>query len=241
MAPVILLTRPDPDAARFAAALRETLGAAEIVQAPMQRIVPVDDLAGIEGADGLIFTSRNAVRTYAEAGLAPLPCYCVGSGTADLARRAGMTAISADGDARTLVDRMTRDNPPGLWLHLHGAHLSRDIAADLCAAGLNVAARMVYRQEAVPMSNMAKTLLAGRRPVIVPLFSPRSAKLFFKGANPSAPTYIVAMSAAVAQACDPLDRTKCTIAEHPDMRSMVKATVASYLRASRVEGNGTSK
>lgn len=241
MAPVILLTRPNPDAARFAAALRADLPEAEILTSPMQRIEPAGALPPLEGVDGLIFTSRNAVRTYGDLGGLPLPCYCVGDATAGAAREAGLSATSAGGDAESLIARLLDDRPDGRWLHLHGAHLARDIAAPLRAEGIEVTAHAIYRQVAQPLSGAARALLEGAAPVIVPLFSRRSAKLFREGANPSAPTYIVTMSESVARALGPAGRTKCDIAEHPDMDSMVRATVTAYRRAARVEGDGTSK
>lgn len=86
-------------------------------------------------------------------------------------------------------------------MHLHGEHTRGDVAARLRAAGLAVEARMVYRQVELPLSDTAHALLQGEAPVILPLFSPRSARLLAGQIEPPrAPCRIVAISTATAQA-----------------------------------------
>jgi len=191
--------------------------------------------------DGLIFTSRNGVRAYVALGGVPLPCYCVGPGTAAEARAAGLEATSADGDAVALEALIRADRPEGRWLHVHGEHVRADLAGRLTAAGIAVTGLAAYAQKAQPLSDAARAALAGAAPVIAPVFSPRSAKLLAQGENPKAPIYIVAMSAAVAEALEPWTRTKCTIAGQMDLRSMLEATVESTELATRVEGGRTPK
>ncbi|MGR3454923.1 uroporphyrinogen-III synthase [Pseudooceanicola sp.] len=240
MTPVILLTRPAPDSAAFAGALRARLPEARVVISPLLRIEVLGPLP--DGAfDGLIFTSRNGVRAYLALGGPLLPCYCVGPGTAAEARAAGMTAADAAGDAVALEALIRADRPTGRWLHPHGRHVRVDLSGRLTAAGLTVEGCAIYDQVAQDPSDEARGLLAGAAPVIVPVFSPRSAKLLSQGENPRAPIYIVAMSAAVTEALGGWPRTKCIIAGRMDMRSMLDATVECVELAARVEGGRTPK
>ncbi|HEY7610485.1 MAG TPA: uroporphyrinogen-III synthase, partial [Alphaproteobacteria bacterium] len=60
----ILLTRPEPDAQRFAAQLAEH--GIEAVVAPLMTIETADaPLPPLEGVQALVFTSANGVRAYA--------------------------------------------------------------------------------------------------------------------------------------------------------------------------------
>lgn len=240
MTPTVLLTRPAPDSAAFAAALAERI-TVPVVVSPLMRIVTDGTLPSMDDVDGVIFTSRNGVRAYRELNGPVRPCYCVGPGTAEEARAAGMEAWSAEGDAVALEALIRRDRPEGHWLHLHGRHVRVDLAARLNEAGISAEGRVIYAQEAQPLSAEAQALLQGEAPVVAPLFSPRSAKLLAQGENSRAPVYIVAMSPAVAAALGDWPRTKCTIAGQMDFRSMLEATVESSELAARVEGGRTPK
>ena len=67
----------------------------------------------------------------------------------------------------------------------------------------------------------AKALLAGSDPVIVPLFSPRSAELLFQSITPMAPLRIAAISANTAEKV-PADLCESLlIAERPDGPAML--------------------
>ncbi|WP_375687966.1 uroporphyrinogen-III synthase [Pseudooceanicola sp. LIPI14-2-Ac024] len=241
MTPVILLTRPAPDAEAFAAMLRDRLDGVAVLISPLLRIEPVGDLPGMAGIDGLIFTSRNGVRAYAAQGGPARPCYCVGEGTAEVARAAGMDVLDQAEDAATLLPRIVAARPAGRWLHLHGRHLRMDFGAELRAAGIAAGGRAIYDQRAEPLTDAARDALSGNAPVIAPVFSPRTGKLLVQGENPRAPVYIVAMSPAVAEAVAPWSGAKCTIAGQPDLRSMVDTVVVCHDRVSRVEGTGAAK
>ncbi|WP_370281448.1 uroporphyrinogen-III synthase [Pseudooceanicola sp.] len=240
MTPTVLLTRPAPDSAAFAAALTERI-AVPVVVSPLMRIVTDGTLPNMDDVDGVIFTSRNGVRAYRELNGPARPCYCVGPGTAEEARAAGMPARFAEGDAVALEALIRSEAPEGRWLHLHGRHVRVDVSARLREAGIAAEGRVVYAQEAQPLSAEARALLAGEAPVVAPVFSPRSAKLLAQGEKSAAPVYIVAMSDAVASALGDWPRTKCTIAGQMDFRSMLEATVESIELAARVEGGRTPK
>jgi uroporphyrinogen-III synthase len=221
--PVILLTRPEASSRRMAALLAMRFGdRVDLCISPLMEIVLDPRLPELDGIRALIFTSANGVAAYVAAqGPRTIPCYTVGDATSHAAQEAGLRATSADGDAEALIARILADGVLGPMLHLRGAHARGDIAESLSAHGCAVSQAIVYAQNACPLSEEAMALLQGVQPVILPLFSPRSAGLM--GAGPiSAPVYVVAMSRNVAEAVM-FTPEQCIVVGHPDFESMVEA------------------
>lgn len=185
--PLLLLTRPQVASERFAGQIGH-LGL-PVVISPVLRIVEVPhDADRIAQAAGLVFTSENGVR-FAGPG-AGRPAICVGPRTAEVARAAGFRATSGPGDAERLLP-LVQDLGPG-WLHLHGVHRAR---------ALPLPGMAVYDQQPLPLNGAARAALAGSRPVIVPLFSPRSAAILAQAAGrATAPLWLVPISAAASKA-----------------------------------------
>lgn len=201
----------------------------EICISPLMEIILDPRLPSLEGIKTLIFTSANGVAAYVAAnGPKALPCYTVGDATARAATAAGLHAISAGGDADALIDRIKQDNAPAPLLHVRGAHARGDISERLGAAGFPVSQAIVYHQNALTLTEEAKSLLDGYRPVILPLFSPRSAALL--GSAPvSAKVYAVAMSEATADSLR-FDVEDMRVAAHPDFESMA-SVIADLLQS----------
>jgi len=186
---------------------------------PLMEIRLDPRLPDLDGIKTLIFTSANGVAAYVGAkGPNSFVCYTVGDATAQAARDAGLRAISAGGDAEALIARILADDALGPMLHLRGAHARGDIAEKLSAVGCPVSQTIVYTQNAIPLSDDAKDLLDGDAPVILPVFSPRSAVLLGTG-RVQAPVYVVAMSSAIAGALR-LEVAHCAIATHPDFENV---------------------
>ncbi|WP_416914287.1 uroporphyrinogen-III synthase [Seohaeicola sp.] len=220
--PVILLTRPEASSHRMAKLLSVAFGdRLDVCISPLMEIVLDPRLPSLDGIRTLIFTSANGVATYVAAnGPKSLPCYTVGDATARAAMAAGLQATSAGGDADALVARIKQDKPAAPMLHVRGAHARGDIPERLGAVGVPVAQAIVYHQNALTLTEEAKALLDGDRPVILPLFSPRSAALM--GSAPvSAKVYAVAISEATANALR-FDVEQMHVASHPDFESMAK-------------------
>ncbi|MDO5706528.1 MAG: uroporphyrinogen-III synthase, partial [Paracoccus sp. (in: a-proteobacteria)] len=204
--PTVLLTRPDADSRRFAdqlAADADT-SALPVLIAPLMRIVPLPhDPAALEAARGLLFTSAQAV-PFAGAGRGRI-AYCVGGHTAGAARAAGFDVIEGPGDAAGLAPIVATATVP--LVHPRGRYLARDLGAQ----GV-----IVYDQEQLPPEPTALDLLAGDAPVILPLFSPRSARLAAGMAQGSrAPLWIAPISVAARQAWDG-PAARCETALTPD-------------------------
>lgn len=221
--PVILLTRPQPASDRFAAALRlQWAGRIEI--SPVMEIVPVPLTDMPHAPGGLILTSGHAIEA-AAAFPADTRAYCVGDMTAQRARAAGLRAISAGGDADSLVAMILADRPAGKLLHLRGAVARGDVAARLTDAGVNCAERVVYRAEPRALGPAARAALDGDSPVILPLFSPRSARLVSDSGRGPAELRIAAISSAVADAAAPLHAERLEIARRPEAEAMLTLTL----------------
>jgi uroporphyrinogen-III synthase len=245
MTATVLLTRPADQSARFADALHERLGAAvPVVIAPVMRIVPDPDAAAraLRGAGGAIFTSENGVAACSEAAVPHgLPAFCVGPRTAEAAAARGFAVRSGPGDAAGLAATIAEAGwPTGAppLVHLHGAHVTGDLAGALAAAGIAARGMVVYDQRATPLGQDALALLAGRRAVVVPLFSPRSARLVAPQlVRARAPLRIAAISPAVATALNVHSAAKpqVQVAASPDAEAMLEAVARLWENGSFLE------
>ena len=148
-----------------------------------------------------------------------------------------MEPISCGGDAGDLVARMTADHVTGPCLHLRGDHVASDVANALNSAGIETEQVVVYRQVLLPLSGAARALLNRESPVIVPLFSPRTAAHLAKVGDVSAPVFLAAMSEAVAKRAEPLHPVMTIVAERPDATAMLTATQGLLDAAKRLEGD----
>jgi uroporphyrinogen-III synthase len=178
----LLVTRPAEDARETAEALR-TAGH-EVVVEPMLTPRPLaTEIPTLDVYQALLFTSRNGVRTFAEAsGARGLSVYAVGDATAKAARHAGFAAVaSASGDAGRLAALVQEQLTPsaGKLLHATGREGSGTLETSLRGAGFDVVRLELY--EAVPAAGLSKNvrtrLETGSLDAIV-FFSPRTAHTF---------------------------------------------------------------
>jgi uroporphyrinogen-III synthase len=226
--PTVIVTRPERAALRFAAMLEPALnGRAKTLIAPMIEIVPEPVNRDLSQYQTLIFTSENAILSLSgNEEIAGRIAYCVGDRTAETARSAGFAAVSAAGDVMALEARLLDDSPPGPWLHLGGVHRSGDLAGKLTRAGHRTDQVVAYRQESKPLSADAERALREGR-TILPVFSPRSAKLLSEAVPTDAePPLVVAISRAAAQAWSAPARS-VRIALDPDADSVVSTILAA--------------
>lgn len=217
--PPLLLTRPEPQARRFAAEMRARFGADwPVVIAPILRIEPVP--AELPAADWRVFTSENAVAAH---GAGCGPAYCVGERTAVAARAAGFEVAVTEPDAARLIPRLIALRPAGRGLVLRGRHAAAEIAERLNSAGIETGSAILYDQIACPLTAEAQALLAGNAPVLLPLFSPRSARLVAEAAQGAgAPLWIAPISAA-ARLAFAAPAARAEVAETPDAPGVLAA------------------
>ena len=192
----------------------------EIVTSPVIEIVGTGASVDLPPGAGVILTSQNA------AGFAPdltgRDVYCVGNKTA---ARAGGTIRLVARDADDLVARLDAAGP---LVHLRGRHTRGDIAERLARRGITVSEVVVYDQREMALTPEAVQAIEGERPVVLPLWSPRSADIVARslsriGTN----VHPIALSQAVAVAW--IDRTGSTpeICAAPDGDEMVARIVAA--------------
>jgi uroporphyrinogen-III synthase len=186
----LLVTRPEPDAQRTAAALRAR--GHEVLLMPMLRIETIGDVdLGSARWTGVLMTSANAARAIAThprlASLIALPTFVVGEATRAAAQAEGFgTVVSADGDAPALARVVAEHVNPvgGPLIYLAGEQRASELEDVLRSGGFDVRAVAIYR--AVPsteLSPMVKTaLLAGEIDGILH-FSKRSAAAFVMAAE----------------------------------------------------------
>jgi uroporphyrinogen-III synthase len=202
---VLLITRPRPAAERLAAEVAARFpGRFAPVVAPLMAIRARPAPPPPKATTALIFTSENAVELFAAAHPGRnLAAFCVGERTAQAARAAGFSAHAARGTGADLARVLAAALPTGARLyHPRGAHKAGDLAAALADTGIAIVEAVIYDQAAVPLTGDACAALMGRTPVIAPLFSPRTARLFADAlpGDATARLTAVCLSPAVAAA-----------------------------------------
>jgi uroporphyrinogen-III synthase len=148
---------------------------------------------------------------------------------------------SCNGDAADLIARILADTAPTPCLHLRGAHIAANIAKALTLAGTETHEAVIYRQTEGHLTARAVSLLQNGQPVIVPLFSPRSAQLFFDQAVPTGPLLVAAISENVRQAVPDGCAASIETAEHPTAEAMLEVIVTLWNSAKRLESGNPAK
>ena len=231
------MTRPEADSQRFVSMLPPlTLARLKVCMSPAMEIVPTAGGLRIGDNHGLIFTSANAVATAAAlTDRRDLPCFCVGARTTEMATDAGWSATQRGATAEALVQSLIDAPPDGPLLHLHGVHTRGDIAKQLTAAGIPATGQVIYDQKLRSMSPEVVAVLQGDLPVIIPLFSPRSACHFAQQYRAAAPVYLAALSPAVAAPLAHLKATALHVSEAPNSAAMVDLIEKVVNQVCRVE------
>ena len=158
----LLVTRPEPNAERTAAALRARGHVALIV--PLLRIAPLQHAEiGSGPFDALLVTSANAAAAGHHARFAQLrvlPVFAVGDRSAQAMRTAGFAeVISARGDVGDLAALVAPRLKTGAsLLYLAGADRTGDLAGVLSGRGFKVKTAVVYR--AVPTGALLRAAVA---------------------------------------------------------------------------------
>lgn len=184
----LLVTRPEPDAERTAAALHAR--GHSVVIAPLIRI---ETITGAEIGSGpwaaILITSANAASAIAQharvAQLRPLAVFAVGERSADAMRAVGFADVcSADGDVSDLAPLVAQRMKPGApILYLAGADRSGDLAGVLADRGFVVCTVVVYRAiAAAAFPDVATGALAAGIDGVLH-FSRRSAEAYVKAAE----------------------------------------------------------
>lgn len=226
----VLVTRPQPEAERTAAALQARGHAA--VLSPLIRIEPVEaiELGANEWA-AVAVTSANAIGAIGAhpqfAALRRLPLFAVGERSAEAARSAGFAQVrSADGDVAALATLMRSECQAGPVLYLAGAERAGDLPAALASAGLPVTTAVVYRAVAIAgLSETARAAFQAGGIDGVLHYSQRSAEAFTAAAEELLPAARAAAHFCLSQqVAQPLRRAglpRIRIAPEPNETALL--------------------
>lgn len=222
-APTILLTRPLAQSQRFAAALADVISV-PVVISPLMATEFLSPALPHHAYSAVLLTSETgAIAAGRLRDHLPKRAWCVGDRTAQVATEAGFDALSAKGDAGALAQMVWQSNETGRLLHLRGENVTGDLAGTVTKGGIVTDHMIVYRQVAQPLTAQAIGLLMGAGPVVVPLFSVRSAQIFAQAAQSFGPVWVAAMAPIVAAVMTRPLPLGLEIAETPDAAGMLLA------------------
>lgn len=232
----LLMTRPLAAAQRFVASLpKETRAALEVIHAPLIDIRPTGDVPDFTDVKTVIFTSANGVEVASrETGLR-LPALCVGTRTTQVANALGWHARCAGGNAQELLEAVKNMPEAAPLLHLRGMHARGDIAATLQAAAIPCREQVVYDQHLLALDAAAKQALSAQRDMIVPLFSPRTARHFANLCGDAGHLHLIVLSSAVAEPVKGLNYKTLHVSKAQDANAMAVAVRDAAAQLSRLE------
>lgn len=221
----LVLTRPEQSADQLLDQIREALGRdVPVVRSPIMKITATGDWPDLTGADVIIVTSAHAIH----GSLDGRPVLCVGARTAEAARQAGGDVRHCALDAMSLLAWMETQPNPGFVLYLRGTHVATDIPDALAKRSIKARSVQTYQQEDLPLTDAARTVLEGERPAILPLFSPRSARLVGQAVDRvGADVHVIAISKAVAEVWRAETGGQCEVVSSPTGAAMADRIIAA--------------
>jgi uroporphyrinogen-III synthase len=229
---ILVLTRPEEASRRFLKAVEKGLGGPVAhIFSPAIEIETVPHGQISKEAAAIILTSEQGARRAQDAGAtAGMAAWCVGDRTAEAAWSTGLEAISTGGDVEALIAAILAARPNAPLVHIRGEQSTGDVAARLTEAGIPTSDLVVYRQaECEPRPELLQALNRSD-PLVVPLFSPRSAEALLRRIDRADVLRVVAMSDAVADAAEANGAKDILVAERPDLEAMALATCRRILK-----------
>lgn len=228
----VLITRPQSDAERTAAALRACGHTA--ILAPLLYVQPIAEAEiGAGPWSAILVTSANAAQAITlhamRDKLLRVPVFAVGERSVHTMRAAGFSSFaSANGGVGELAHLVTaRVPPPGRLLYLAGEDRAGDLAAALRANGLEVETVVVYRAIAVEHFPQAAAAALTSGLDCVLHYSRRSAEVYIKAARRSGmlakaltPTHCC-LSAQVAEPLAAAGAAKINVAPVPNETALL--------------------
>ncbi|MBJ6372013.1 uroporphyrinogen-III synthase [Sedimentitalea arenosa] len=238
--PILLMTRTPDASDRFYRQLPPDLRARlDLCVSPLIGIEEVGGEIDVADARGVVFTSSNGVLVASRrSARRDLPAFCVGQATTDAAKAAGWHARCLGASAEEFVPALLAEQVEAPLLHLSGTHTRGGVAERLTEGGCPTRGQAIYDQVLLPLTDEATVLLQSGRAVIVPIFSPRTARHFADQCPKTANPCLIALSAAVAAPLAGLSAWQPLVADRPDADSMAACVQSSADRFCRVERSG---
>lgn len=233
--PRLLLTRPRPAAELLA---RHFSPVADVLISPLLAIVPNGQKPVLRPDDRLVVTSQNTLSF-----LGDLPtgrASAVGPETARALTALGWE-VAAFATADDLVAALITEKPRARVVHLRGEHGRGNITERLKLAGIETELQILYHQQACDLTTAARDWLGGERPVVLPLFSSRTARQFCQQGPFAAPLFPVAISQAVAADIASGLGLGCAVATTPDGEAMKEAIQRQIDAVTLLESDGATE
>lgn len=227
--PSIIIARETQGAGRLTALLGD---AADVMCFP---VFEVEILAKtLPAARRVLVTSRHAIPPPSPAQDGGGDYYVVGKETAETLRNSGAGAVAYCAENVAELVAHVAALPHTHYDYWRGEHVSYDIKATLAAQQIAVDEHVVYRLLTVDetMHALAIFVAAQDGPMVVPLFSRRTARLVaetvFAARQRGAAIYGVALSAAVAEAVEGLSWSGMIVAKKPELSALAKACMNRF-------------
>ncbi|CUH79748.1 uroporphyrinogen-III synthase [Tritonibacter multivorans] len=203
----LLMTRPTEGNTRFLALLPEALKAQfNVVESPLIQIASTGEKPALQDTDQVIFTSQNGVEVASVSTSMRRPALCIGPQTTQRACELGWDAKMAGENSGEFLRTLLKMPAVGRLLHLRGTHSRGAIAQTLRQGGIDCREQVVYSQDLLEFSATANRLIKSDIPLIVTLFSPRTARHFAQIMPHRQHLTLIVLSDAVAE---PLRRLQC--------------------------------
>ena len=233
---ILLLTRPLDGNERFCSKIKHLLYKCEILDSPIQKIEFLPGLSKVNKNAVLIFTSVNGLRAAEKHNLTNNRCFVVGKNTKKIAVSFGYEVLGFSKDQVNLLKLIKSKKPTESMVHIRGKHTVGNLCASLKKSDFSCLEIIGYNQEPLKINKQNLQKIQSGRPVILPIFSSRSAKLLQSNIDLTG-FNVVAISEAVAQILMGVDLGELVISKKPDLNGMQEATLAILKRLIKFDSN----
>ena len=233
---ILLLTRPLDGNERFCLKIKHLLYKCEILDSPIQKIEYLPRLSKFNKTAVLIFTSLNGLRAAEKHNLTNNRCFVVGKNTKKIAVSFGYEVLGFSKDQENLLKLIKSKKPTESMVHIRGKHTVGHLCASLKKSEFSCLEIIGYNQEPLKIKKQNLQKIQCGRPVILPIFSSRSAKLLQSNIDLTG-FNVVAISEAVAQILTGVELGELVISKKPNLNSMQEATLAILRRLIKFDSN----
>ena len=235
---ILLLTRPLGGNERFCLKIKHLLYSCEILDNPIQKIDFLPSLGKVNKNSVLIFTSANGLRAAKKHNLINKKCFVVGANTKKIAVSFGYDVLGFSKDQENLLKLIKSKKPTESMVHIRGKHTVGNLCDALKRNQFSCLDIIGYNQEPLKIKKQNLQKIHSGRPVILPIFSSRSAELLQSNLDLTG-FNIIAISEAVAKIVTGVELGKLVISKKPDLNSMQEATLAILRRLIKFDGSNS--
>ena len=233
---ILLLTRPLGGNERFCLKIKHLLYSCEILDNPIQKIDFLPRLSKVNKNSVLIFTSANGLRAAKKHNLINKKCFVVGANTKKIAVSFGYDVLGFSKDQENLLKLIKSKKPTESMVHIRGKHTVGNLCDALKRNQFSCLDIIGYNQEPLKIKKQNLQKIHSGRPVILPIFSSRSAELLQSNLDLTG-FNVIAISEAVAKVITGVELGELVISKKPDLSSMQEATLAILRRLIKFDGS----